>query len=520
MNRIAAPYFVGYLAAMIAFALIVPWQQLDWAVYASMHRAQQVAMSNEVTLVDVPYDQDRERYRTRICQLLSTLTQAERALPKAIALDIQIENEPAGLSMLEGCVAAAQAAGVKVYAAVNPLDLSGNVTPQFLESHAAKLYREVLDGFGHTRFEHLYGVAKYDPYLHLDANLSIPALPIKIAEDLVGRPISTDTTPIVLYVGTQADARHRTLKFIDTGLQGECATDGATDCLRGKLIIVGSLDKDISALHARPGPELLAWALSERLLPADLAAPKPLTNAWLLIGMTFGFSALTLWLLGVILKQVPPMRTRLEVLIAAAAVLSIGLLYLLIVTLRSLNIVYAQVTLIAVGNIITAALSLAFLRKRALTRDLIDDLPTVETTYDIFISYSRTPENAQWVAQHVYQPLSRMTKADGSPLRIFFDQKSLRIGVYWFTELGRGIYGSRVFIAVYSADYFSKPFCKFELEQAFIKEATRSGFVLPLSRGKQSVPQQYAHVQFLDAEANSGYIEELTRAVAARLQST
>jgi len=519
MNRIVAPYFVIYFVVMTVFAVIVPWQQADWALYAWMNKDRDVQLSNEVTIVDVSYDQDRARFRSRVCGLLSALVTEDRSLPKAIALDIQIENEPAGLAEFERCVTATQSKGVKVYAAANPLDLSGNVTPQFLERHASKLYREVLDGFGHTRFDHLYGVAKYDPYLRLSENVSIPALPIKISEDLLGRPIRAGDHSIVLYLGNRADAERHTLVFVDGRVEGACSTANRkiSDCLRGKIIVVGSLAADVTALQSRAGPELLAWALSERLLPSDLASPKPLTNAWLLIGLALGFSALTLWILGVILKHLPPMRGRLWLLIVMAAALAIGLLCLLVIGLSAFNVVYAQVTLIAIGIAATAVLSLAFLRKRALITDLNKGAPTVEEIYDIFISYSRTPENTRWVTQSVYEPLSRLTKADGSPVRIFFDQKSLRIGFYWFTELARAIYGSRLFVPVYSTDYFDKPFCKFEIEQAFIKEASQRGFVLPLSRGNKSIPQQYGHVQFLDADSNPGYVEELTRAVVQKL---
>ncbi len=401
------------------------------------------------------------------------------------------------------------------------MDLSGNLTTGFLERHASRLYREVLDGFGHTRFDHLYGVAKYDPYLRLNESVSIPALPIKIAEDLFGRPISVDNTAIVLYLGYRADAELHGLAFKDGRLEGACVTGNGTlsDCLRGKIIIVGSLAADVTAMQSRAGPELLAWALSERVLPADLASPKPLTNAWLLIGLALGHSALTLWILGVILKQMPPMRGRLWLLICLAGALAIAVLCLLVVGLRALNVVYAQVTLVTIGIVATSVLSLAFLRKRALVTDLNNGAPTVEETYDIFISYSRTPENARWVTRNVYEPLSALTKADGSPVRIFFDQNSLRIGVYWFTELTRAIYGSRLFVPVYSTDYFDKPFCKFEIEQAFIKEATQRGFVLPLSRGTTSVPKQYGHVQFLDIDSKAGYIEELSQVVKMRLNS-
>lgn len=525
MTRIVAPYVGGYFLIMGLILFAVSWQNVDWTVMGLMTSGYDARLSPDIVIADVPYDADREIYRTRICRVLRALGSTDRALPKAIALDIHIENEPAGLTKLEECIRDIQEKDVRVYAAIDPRDL-GNFMQDYLDRHAA-LYDELLDGMGHTRFDVLRGIAKYDPYLRLGDN-SIPALPITIAEQHFARPADASAKPIVLHLGKQADVAGQTLALSgaeNMSLQDACSdlTTGqlnraSKDCTRNKIVIVGSQAKDIiEPLEPRSGPQLLAWALSERILPADLASPKLLASPTLLLSFTLLFSTATFLVLGVLMRRSPPVPGILWLLGCAAAAACIIAFGLIVAALRLLDYVYAQVTVVVAAILVTAFLSCAFVRRRALITDVSNGAPAAAEFYDIFISYSRTPENLSWVRDHLYEPLTHKTRSDGSSLRIFFDQRSLRIGVYWYTELTRALHGSRLFLSVYSSDYFDKPFCKFEVERAFIKDASRPGFVLPIARGQVNVPPQYSHVQFANVDAQPDYFESLYKVINERL---
>lgn len=512
MKRVIAPYLGVWIGLMAVITWLTPWRDADWALHAWMSQGQPVRLSPDVYLLELDYDTDRAHYRASVCQALRRLASHPPDVPRAVALDIQFENEPSGLLELERCIEEVQRAGLRIYAAINPLDSSGNVTPDFMQRHASRLYREVLDGFGHTRFDHLFGAAKYDPYLALNSTLSVPALPIKLAEDLFGRPVMRTDEPIMLATGVMPDTQRLALK--SGTLQGACTGS----CLRGKLLLVGSPAADVSPLGRRAGPELLAWALSERILPADLAVARPLTHLGLLAVLVVVFTALTLWFAGWLLRRAS-LRMGEGMVVLTALAVALALLALLVAGMRALDLSYARVSLVVAAILLTAAVSLAFVRKRALVTELTGTPTEDGDRYDVFISYSRTADNAQWVRREIYESLCKMTTPEGRPLRLFFDIASLSIGVYWYSRLTRAIAGSRMFVAIYSEDYFDKPFCRFEVERAFIREAIEPGFVLPVARAVQHIPQQYAHVQALDAATDPNFVEALKRAIDERLKS-
>ena len=46
--------------------------------------------------------------------------------------------------------------------------------------------------------------------------------------------------------------------------------------------------------------------------------------------------------------------------------------------------------------------------------------------YDVFVSYAhQPPANTAWVKQHVHAPVLAATHADGTPLKVFFDEGSI-----------------------------------------------------------------------------------------------
>ncbi len=85
-----------------------------------------------------------------------------------------------------------------------------------------------------------------------------------------------------------------------------------------------------------------------------------------------------------------------------------------------------------------------------------------EFTYDVFISYA-TEERA-WVERHLYEPLLKC-RIDGRVPRVFLDASAVgvKVGENWRHALASALAASRQIVPVYSALYFAKPNCQWEL---------------------------------------------------------
>ena len=256
---------------------------------------------------------------------------------------------------------------------------------------------------------------------------------------------------------------------------------------------------------------MLAWALIERTGGADTAsAQRPLTSGWVLLGLMIVIPALSmaanfpLRRLSFIARYGPWAVT------AAAITLGLALISLWVALTFLLGHVYPRVTLVAISVVVANLLAGLATRQLALRRALevqVNADPDGQTArYDVFISYSRTPENAQWVKEYVFEPLRKFRDERGQTLRIFFDTQSIKTGSSWYGTLVEAINSSRHFVAIYSADYFDKKFCRFEMERAAIKRVHQSDFIVPILREPVTVPGEFDHIQYIDARTNPDFI--------------
>jgi len=133
--------------------------------------------------------------------------------------------------------------------------------------------------------------------------------------------------------------------------------------------------------------------------------------------------------------------------------------------------------------------------------------------YDAFISYSR--EHGDWVVKHVYEPLKAMRKADGSELAIFFDRAAIGPGEAFTSKYMWAIVDSRFFIPVFSDDYYGKNHTRNEMDLAYKRSVDKKIVILPIARTSSPVPEIYSHLNYLDASANPGFMEEIGRAILA-----
>ena len=148
-------------------------------------------------------------------------------------------------------------------------------------------------------------MVKYDPEVEIPGVMGsehLQALPVTIATNHYNRPLNAAVAPIVVNVGDPEELHRRTytvrlgedgpLTFMYYRPEEGGSTSVVEPDFRGKLVVVGSLDKDRTDSRKLSGPEILAFAISERILPMDSVRQlKVLANPTLLLLLVFGFSA-------------------------------------------------------------------------------------------------------------------------------------------------------------------------------------------------------------------------------------
>jgi hypothetical protein len=528
-------YFAIYLIFIITVAITPFWKQLDWEIYGFLNQwNNRPAMSDKIRVLDLPYSKDKKTYRASLTDLLKGIAGLPKHLqPDAVMMDIWTSREPEGLDSLITALNSLREQGIKVYAALNPWkeNQSGAVIdPMFMDRHAADIYLNILDGFGHTQLDapaFFPSALKYDAFLEYSGQ-KLPALVIKVYEDMeLGAQWNEDSN-IMINTGIFKDFQAITWRFKGSGILESYANSKDLHTLNmsdpievfaDRYVIIGSLEKDVIAGFNRPGPEMIAWALSDLLKPVRSQTDyKLLSVPGLLLGMILVFSLISL-LVSANLRHVFRKRSfRLWVAGLGSAVLSIGLLIVAVWLMFFMGLIYPQISLVITAILITVSVN--HLRSRsievkdAIVTDLDRSKDQEETIYDLFISYSRDPENLKWVIEHIYNPLTEVRKIDGSRLNIFFDKKSIESGTSWYSKLAVAIEESRYFIPVYTDDYFDKPFCRFEMEKAAIKRVSIQDFIHPVARVIRNIPTEYDHIQFVDVSERPDFMVEIIQKIS------
>jgi len=511
-----ARYTALWLLAMAVVLWTPWWREADWRVFGLLNKSNTPSWPQQWVIVDVPYedaDGDPTVFRREISDVLAAIRERQR--PRMVILDVYFSSDPRGLDVLQGSLRQLRDARIPVFAAINPVDQSGNPTAQFMSSHAAPIYQQQLDGFGHTQFEFGGTTLKYEPFLALSSALAVPALAVVVAEQQFARPVTSENTSLIVNVGKPAVAVEHTVRAfraVDGSINFRGAK-GSVD-LTGTNVLIGSLDKDRSPFANRSGPELLAWALIERTTTVDAAvAQRPLTSDWIMVALATVVPLASV-LAFLRLRRLPRRQTlTLWVPALGAVVLGLTLVAMWVGLTYALGYLYPRVTLVAIGVMLAVALAWLSARQAAL-RSAVEmqvdgQREVLAPQYDFFISYSRTPDNARWVAKNVYEPLRSARDASGRPLRVFFDTEDIKAGASWYATLVTAINSSRHFVAVYSKDYFSKGFCRFEMERAAIRRVNQNDFIIPVLRETVQVPAEFDHIQFVDARDDRDFIDKV-----------
>ena len=355
-----ARYTALWLLAMAVVLWTPWWREADWRVFGLLNKSNTPSWPQQWVIVDVPYedaDGDPTVFRREISDVLAAIRERQR--PRMVILDVYFSSDPRGLDVLQGSLRQLRDARIPVFAAINPVDQSGNPTAQFMSSHAAPIYQQQLDGFGHTQFEFGGSTLKYEPFLALSSALAVPALAVVVAEQQFARPVTSENTSLIVNVGKPAVAVEHTVRAfraVDGSINFRGAK-GSVD-LTGTNVLIGSLDKDRSPFANRSGPELLAWALIERTSTFDAAvAQRPLTSDWIVVVLATVVPLASV-LAFLRLRRLPRRQTlTLWVPALGAVVLGLTLVAMWIGLTYALGYLYPRVTLVAVGVMLAVALA-------------------------------------------------------------------------------------------------------------------------------------------------------------------
>ena len=496
------------LAILVALTLLIVgggllglWQRGDHLVFRALYLPDPPTPASGLHIIDVPYpeglkhsEEGLQIYRETIAQVLLQLAERRTTL-RTVVIDVHFLKNPAGQSSVIAAINALQAKGTKVFATVAPVDRHGQDSADFMQSHNEAIYTSAVDAYGHTQFDASMGLLKYDRELTPDAfagrqkigTLSILALPPVAVLDssLVHRlPAS-----LIIPLGDDEAFKGQIHRF-------DAASNATVPALpEGPTVthvILGSLAADSDNSMNRPGPLLLAWAISDLMAGKGSVARAPLNDLRALLALC-AIAAGVAYLSFMVAFWMGLKQVTLTEMWRFSVKAALGTFGLAIVALLAIELVTVQagwvipVTLPATIAAIASAVALYRARGELelrqfnqLTQEAMDMAPL---EHDVFISYAHSPEmNISWVEQNIFAPLSTLRRPSGEPMKIFFDKESIGGGKNWQSKIDKSLAGTQVFVAILSKQYFSSDYCMYEAGRAKGGWITKKLQFLPISR--------------------------------------
>ena len=522
-------YAVVALAMAFAAGLAGLWQRIDFQIYRQVYMTGTPQPDGRLHLVDVAYPasarQGRmQEFRTHQAAALRALAAIDPP-PRTVLLDIWTSDQPEGVDALTAAVAALHQRGARVLAAVEPKDRQGRLTGDFMQQHFANFYIQVVDGFGHTQLDATGDVLHFQCRLHLpgaQGETRLTALPVLAGAS----PDCRDDGAIIIPLGNDS-------AFVP--LTHQLAQDGRgfvpafTPGKMPETVIVGSLQEDSDNLLKRPGPVLLAWAVTDLARAGQGAARRPLNHPLAALGL----GALTV-LATLVAYRLAFRVLRVRITPARWTLLAGALAPFALAAAAALLLASAGLVALDGGPVVPLAMPLAlglfavgwavFGARRWIDDERLRaqlDVAREERAiaYDVFISYAHEPpEHKAWVKAQVLGPLAALRGPNGSPLRIFFDESAIKVGRQWKAEIELALLGTRCFIPVYSERYFDRPYCREEIEMADQLRIEGRLRMFPVAREVTAIPERYLRkLQYIDAHGDRPFAADLCEQVAASI---
>ena len=525
--RGAAFALIAVVLALAGGTLQV-WQMADHLVFRSLYLTRPPQPGAGIRLVDIAYPDDArsdklEGFRAAQGAALSQLA-ALPVAPRVVLLDIWISNNPDGTEPLSQGIAALQARGSKVYGAVDPNDRHRKLNADFMAKHYEPIYTNRLDGYGHTQLGFGFGVLAYSPELHLPmaaGALRLTALPVLAAA------AQSDTLPASLVIPLGDDAVFKPLTHHLANAAGRLEPPIPVGA-RLDYVVVGSFKEDSDNALGRPGPLLLAWALSDLVAGKASVAREPLNPPLALLGLAAFAAILAMVAFALAFRTLRPRvapahwpaAARALVLAAfvIATVVLLGLGGIMLLAGRVIPLAFPLVCA-ALGSTCAWRGAQRWIVDEQVRRELAGGAEERAVQFDVFVSYAHDPpDHKAWVRREIVAPLQALRRTDGRPVRVFFDEADIKVGRQWKTEIELALLGSRWFLPVYSARYFERPYCREEIELADQLRIEGRLRMFPVALTVEGVPERYLRkVQYIDARAHPAFMAELAAQLRAEV---
>lgn len=513
--RRLAVYLLTFIVAVGSIAAISNfWKSIDYSVYKTFYLsdAEDIKLRSDIHLIDLPYyaegtsSFDRANYRQRITDLLKTIKTAydKDQQPKAVVLDIFFTNDAVELENLSTALDSLKGK-VKVYGVYDMRDHE----EVYFEKHDAKqariLYENYFEGFRlHTMFDENMGILSYESQLPFKSEFGgeqlIESLASKVARDINVDDSELESRGYILPLGNEKSINDLTYQFTHKAGQSTGGTFSRDIDLDDKILIVGSLEEDQLTEINKTGTHLVAWALYDQL-KGNQIAKQPINKIAIILAMVLFFSLFVVLIYALLYKYVKSLQTKplviavLSFLIGVALLIGVGFVVLAMDKVMPLG-------LTLIGMLVASLLAWQFAKKF-----LVTGIAEGSGKYDVFISYSHG--NYKWVKENIYNILKGYQKPDGSYLDIFFDENSIGIGEQFTIKYMNGIVDSKVFLPIFSEDYYMKNHCKNEMNLAIKRHVEKLILLKPIARKFEYVPDVFTHINLINVEVNENFMETL-----------
>ena len=137
-------------------------------------------------------------------------------------------------------------------------------------------------------------------------------------------------------------------------------------------------------------------------------------------------------------------------------------------------------------------------------------------TYDLFISYSR--KQAKWVKKNVYKQLKDFRNSEDRKINIFFDEESIPPGEQFQDIYKDAILNSKIFLPVFSEDYFKSNHCTYEINFAELRRTetknSETNFrIYPLAFNFDIIPKKHTDINIVHIDDKNSFLKGLKEAL-------
>jgi hypothetical protein len=537
-------YLTGFVIVLTFTAFLTDkfLRDIDFNVYKALYFNSEYNdfNSNNILVIDLPELNGEKpiNYRNRIGKLLDTISQISARFESVdrpeVILDFAFdENGEEDLSLIEA-IKSLKKNNIEVYGVYDVVekndgfyDIDENVIVydwiKNENNRDSELYNNFSKGRLHTMVDiHDSGIIWYDSYLTFkdsinNSRIKVTALPLQVSNPKSNYKRNSVATYILPY-GNQENLKTLTWTFkvnnVDENpvnhrlINNHSAKDFS---IKNKYIVIGDLENDKVKINDQttiPGPYLLSWALLDQL-EGNKLAKQPINNMWIQFLIALSCIVFIALFFDWIFKRVKKLQTQ-PMLLAIISFFA-GLVILILITY-----VMPGNKIIRLGfPILSMFLVTIFIwqyKKKFIKQGVIDG----GETYDLFISYSR--KQGKWVKKNLYLPLKAFKNSEDKKINIFFDEESIPPGEQFQDFYKEAILNSKIFLPVFSEDYFKSNHCTEEIKFAELRKTetrnTETNFrIYPITFNFDIVPKKHTDINIVDIDDQNTFLKGLKEAL-------